>query len=124
MQGKWRQVRGTLKTRWANLTDDDRRMLDGKIDQMVGLLQERYGYTQERAAHALKHYLGRYGKTRSGRTAGPVRAWRLVLFSVALSLLATASAFGLARLIASRRAESDREYAGHEAYANADIEFD
>jgi hypothetical protein len=99
-------------------------MLDGKIDQMVGLLQERYGYTQERAAHALKHYVGGYGRGRRGRAAGAVRNWRPVLFSVGVSLLATAGALGLARMISSRREGIDREHVGHDAFTIPEVEFD
>lgn len=57
LQGKWRQMRGNLKMEWAKLRDDDRRMFEGKLDQMVGLLQERYGHTQESASKTLSHYL-------------------------------------------------------------------
>ena len=61
LRGKWRRLQGNLKSEWGRLTDNDRRTLDGKIDQMVGLFQERYGYTQERATQAVTHYLGNYG---------------------------------------------------------------
>lgn len=60
LRGKWRRLQGNLKSEWGRLTDNDRRILDGKIDQMVGLFQERYGYTQERATQAVTRYLGRY----------------------------------------------------------------
>lgn len=99
-------------------------MLDGKIDQMVGLLQERYGYTQERAAHALRHYLGGYGKTRRGRTAGPVRNWRPVLMAVGFTTLATAGWFGFTRLMAARHEQIEQEAASHEAFASPEVEFD
>lgn len=58
IRGKWRQARGGVKFEWGRLTDNERRMIDGKIDQILGVLQERYGYTQERATAALRHYLG------------------------------------------------------------------
>ncbi|MEZ4674748.1 MAG: CsbD family protein [Caldilineaceae bacterium] len=70
IRGKLRQARGGLKAEWGRLTEDDRRMLDGKIDQLVGLFQERYGYTQERAAAALEHYLGGRAKKPAGQTGG------------------------------------------------------
>lgn len=58
-QGKWRQARGGVKAEWGRLTDNDRRLLDGRIDQLLGIFQERYGYTRENAAAALNSYLGR-----------------------------------------------------------------
>ena len=75
LRGKWRQIQGNLKSEWGRLTDNDRRTLDGKIDQMVGLFQERYGYTQERATQAFTHYLG----TKTGKkvpvTTTAARPW-------------------------------------------------
>ena len=49
MQGKWKQMKGAVKQRWGKLTDDDLTMLSGKKDELVGKLQERYGYTREQA---------------------------------------------------------------------------
>ncbi len=49
LQGSWKQLRGKVKEQWGELTDDDLDKLDGKRDQMVGLLQKQYGYTREEA---------------------------------------------------------------------------
>lgn len=89
LQGKWRRLRGGLKREWGHLTDNDRQQLDGKIDQMVGLFQERYGYTQERAVQAITHYLERYGQN-DGATVDTVQAWRPAVVLMGL--------FGLAML--------------------------
>ena len=48
-EGKWKQLKGSLKQRWAKLTDDDVTALSGKKDELVGKLQERYGITREQA---------------------------------------------------------------------------
>jgi uncharacterized protein YjbJ (UPF0337 family) len=48
-EGKWKQVRGQAKEWWGKLTDDDLERVGGKFDKFVGLLQEKYGYTRERA---------------------------------------------------------------------------
>jgi uncharacterized protein YjbJ (UPF0337 family) len=49
VQGKWKQMKGALKQRWGKLTDDDLTTLSGKKDELIGKLQERYGYTREQA---------------------------------------------------------------------------
>jgi uncharacterized protein YjbJ (UPF0337 family) len=48
-EGKWKQLKGSLKERWGKLTDNDLAMLSGKKDEFIGKLQERYGYTREQA---------------------------------------------------------------------------
>jgi uncharacterized protein YjbJ (UPF0337 family) len=48
-EGKWKQLRGQTKEWWGKLTDDDLERVAGKADQLVGLLQEKYGYTREYA---------------------------------------------------------------------------
>ncbi len=63
MQGKMRQARGKMKERWAKLTDDDMRKIDGRLDQVLGLIQERYGYTRQGASDELRHYVEEYGKS-------------------------------------------------------------
>jgi uncharacterized protein YjbJ (UPF0337 family) len=50
LKGKWKQIRGKAKEWWGNLTDDDLDVIDGNRDQLLGKLQERYGYTKEQAA--------------------------------------------------------------------------
>lgn len=48
-EGRWKQLKGTVKQKWGKLTDDDLTMLSGKKDEFVGKLQERYGWTREQA---------------------------------------------------------------------------
>jgi uncharacterized protein YjbJ (UPF0337 family) len=47
--GKWKQLRGESKVWWGKLTDDDLDKVEGNYDKLVGLLQEKYGYTREQA---------------------------------------------------------------------------
>ena len=49
LQGKWKQIRGKAKEWWGNLTDDDLDVIDGNRDQLIGKLQERYGYSKDQA---------------------------------------------------------------------------
>ena len=47
--GKWREMRGTLRSWWGRLTDDDLEKIGGEKDKLVGLVQERYGQTRDQA---------------------------------------------------------------------------
>ena len=49
MEGKWKQMKGSLKSRWGKLTDDDLTVIEGKKDQLVGRVQERYGIARDEA---------------------------------------------------------------------------
>lgn len=47
--GDWKKIKGNVKQWWAKLTDNDILLIDGKIDKLLGVLQERYGWTKEEA---------------------------------------------------------------------------
>jgi uncharacterized protein YjbJ (UPF0337 family) len=52
--GNWKQFKGNVKEKWGQLTDDDLGVIEGKKDQLVGRLEERYGYSKEQAEKELK----------------------------------------------------------------------
>jgi uncharacterized protein YjbJ (UPF0337 family) len=43
LQGQWTQVRGQLKKKWGQLTDDDLRFANGNLDQLIGKIQQKTG---------------------------------------------------------------------------------
>jgi uncharacterized protein YjbJ (UPF0337 family) len=49
MAGNWKQFKGKVKEKWGNLSDDDLTYIDGKRDQLIGRVQERYGIAKEEA---------------------------------------------------------------------------
>jgi uncharacterized protein YjbJ (UPF0337 family) len=49
VQGKWTQVKGKAHEKWGKLTNDDLDVINGKREQFVGRLQERYGILKEEA---------------------------------------------------------------------------
>jgi uncharacterized protein YjbJ (UPF0337 family) len=66
LAGKWKQMRGELKTWWGKLTDDDVDRIGGQKDKLVGLIQERYGYTREQAEQEIERRLQEYGDKTGG----------------------------------------------------------
>jgi len=47
LKGKWEEQKGKLKQKYANLTDDDLALADGKEDELWGRLQKRLGKTKD-----------------------------------------------------------------------------
>lgn len=53
LEGKWKQIRGEARSWWGKLTDNDLDRVAGKFDVLVGILQEKYGYTRQQAANEI-----------------------------------------------------------------------
>jgi uncharacterized protein YjbJ (UPF0337 family) len=123
LQGKWRRMRGNLKTEWGRLTDNDRRQLDGKLDQMVGLVQERYGYTQNRATKLLSRYLTAYGKRKEMRANGMARMWLPAMLGLGIFGLATMGWFFFARFLADSTDITMPTTREPEPFINPEAEF-
>jgi len=47
LQGQWNKLKGQVKERWGQLTDDDLQIQGGNVDQLVGRIQQRTGETRE-----------------------------------------------------------------------------
>jgi uncharacterized protein YjbJ (UPF0337 family) len=57
LKGKWKQLRGQIQQKWGDLTNDDLDRIQGTQTEFEGLLQERYGYTKERAKQEVDNFL-------------------------------------------------------------------
>jgi uncharacterized protein YjbJ (UPF0337 family) len=60
LEGKWKQIRGEAKGWWGKLTDDDLERAGGKFDVLAGLLQEKYGYSRQRATEEIDKRVTEY----------------------------------------------------------------
>ena len=47
LQGQWNQVRGQLKKKWGQLTEDDLKFTNGNIDQLIGRIQSKTGEARD-----------------------------------------------------------------------------
>jgi uncharacterized protein YjbJ (UPF0337 family) len=47
IKGNWNEIKGKLKQKYAQLTDDDLMFVEGKEDELLGRLQQRLGKTNE-----------------------------------------------------------------------------
>ncbi len=56
IKGDWNIIKGNLKQKWAQLTDDDLQFIEGKQDELLGRIQKRTGETREAVETAIKAY--------------------------------------------------------------------
>lgn len=47
LKGNWNEIKGKLKQKYGQLTDDDLTFAEGKEDEMLGRLQKRLGKSKE-----------------------------------------------------------------------------
>ena len=47
IKGNWNEIKGKLKQKYADLTDDDLTFAEGKDDELLGRLQKKLGRTKD-----------------------------------------------------------------------------
>jgi uncharacterized protein YjbJ (UPF0337 family) len=47
LKGNWNEIKGKLKQKYGQLTDDDLTFAEGKEDELLGRLQKRLGKSKE-----------------------------------------------------------------------------
>jgi len=56
-KGKWKELRGSVKEKWGNLTDDDVTKIEGQSEKLVGILQTKYGYSKDKAQEEYNQFM-------------------------------------------------------------------
>ena len=54
LKGNWNEVKGRLKQKYAQLTDDDLTFTEGKEDELLGRIQKRLGKDKEEVRRAIE----------------------------------------------------------------------
>jgi uncharacterized protein YjbJ (UPF0337 family) len=60
LKGKWKQLRGEVQQWWGELTADDLDQIKGSYDKLAGRLQEKYGWSKQRAQEEIDRRLDKY----------------------------------------------------------------
>ena len=58
--GLWKQLKGQVKQQWGKLTDDDLDTISGHKDEVIGLVQERYGWEREKAEMEVNDFFDKH----------------------------------------------------------------
>lgn len=56
-KGQWRQIKAKLQDQWSELTDDDLMKIKANNQEIIGILEERYGYAKAEAQEVLDEFL-------------------------------------------------------------------
>ena len=56
-KGKWKELKGRVKEKWGNLTDDDVTRVEGNTEKLVGILQEKYGNSKDKAQEEYNKFM-------------------------------------------------------------------
>jgi uncharacterized protein YjbJ (UPF0337 family) len=57
IKADWMDAKGKVKAKWGKLTDDDLKTIEGKWDQLVAKLHERYGTRKDEAEREVDMFL-------------------------------------------------------------------
>jgi uncharacterized protein YjbJ (UPF0337 family) len=63
LQGKWREMKGKVKEKWGQLTDDDLDRIQGRSEQLIGTLQQRSGYSKDQAEQEYRTFADEWSRT-------------------------------------------------------------
>jgi uncharacterized protein YjbJ (UPF0337 family) len=74
LQGNWNEVKGKLRKKWGQLTNDDVQRFDGNVDQLVGLIQRKTGEARDSVERYLDE-LSASGSSVVAQTADDVREY-------------------------------------------------
>jgi uncharacterized protein YjbJ (UPF0337 family) len=57
LSGKWHELKGKVKQKWGKLTDDEVTQMSGRMEELAGVLQQRYGYDKGQAEQEINQWL-------------------------------------------------------------------
>lgn len=60
IKGNWTQIKGQAQQQWGKLTNDDLDIIEGKREELVGRIQERYGIAKEEAEKQVDNFSSKW----------------------------------------------------------------
>jgi uncharacterized protein YjbJ (UPF0337 family) len=88
LEGRWKEIKGELKSWWGKLTDDDIDQIAGNKDKLIGVVQQKYGYLYDEAQREIDRRLNEFDE-KNDRLQGLSSAARQKARSAAASVTDT-----------------------------------
>ena len=60
IEGKWKEIKGDIRKKWGQLTENDVEATRGNLTSLVGILQQKLGLAKEEATKHLDEITSRY----------------------------------------------------------------
>ncbi len=57
-EGAWTEIKGKIKSKWNKFTDSEVDVFKGDMQQIVGKIQQAYGYASEHAHKEFNEFMG------------------------------------------------------------------
>ena len=57
MKGKLKQAKGRIQSKWGELTGDEVERMEGDREELIGKVQEKYGYSREQAEQEVDSFV-------------------------------------------------------------------
>lgn len=57
IEGSWKEMSGRAKAKWGDITGDDWASINGRRDEIVGLVQSRYGRARDEAEREVDDWM-------------------------------------------------------------------
>src|SRR6266852_1105263 len=74
LQGNWNELKGKIRSKWGQLTNDDLQNFDGNVDRLIGVIQRKTGEGRESIERYLNE-LAASGSSAFGQAAEAVREY-------------------------------------------------
>lgn len=69
LKGKWEQLKRRVKQKW-DLSDEDLTRIRGNEEELLDLLQKRFGYSKDKAEEEYHNFIVRYERRHLKRYEG------------------------------------------------------
>ena len=57
VQGKWKEIKGNVRSKWGELSDDEVSEVNGDREALEGKIQQKYGRTKEEARREVDDFI-------------------------------------------------------------------
>ena len=73
LSGSWNEIKGKIREKWGQLSDNDLERFKGNVDQLVGYVQQKTG----QAPQEIEAFLAEAATSTSGLAQGPRHSYRV-----------------------------------------------